>query len=180
MKILIAPNALKGSLSATQIITIAHKTLVTRHRVRAFILSDGGDGFIDFFKHFYPHANTISLTAKNAFLKNKRTSFLWIQPSKTAVIETARVCGLGSAKPGELDPLGASSFGVGQAILRAAKLGAKTIYVGLGGVACNDGGAGMVCALGARLTAKDGTIISLGAQPLLKAHRLDLSAVKKQ
>ena len=180
MKILLTPNALKGSLSASQFITIASKTLAPKHRVRAFILSDGGDGFIDFFKRLHPQAKTVFLIAKNAFLKNKRTSFLWMPDSKTAIIETARICGLGNAKPSELDPLGASSFGVGQAILRAANLGAKTIYVGLGGVACNDGGAGMAAALGAALHNKIGRSLSLGAKPLLKIHHIDLSAVKKQ
>lgn len=180
MKILLAPNALKGSLSAAQIITIASKTLATKHTLRAFVLSDGGDGFIDFFNNLYPQAKLISLTVKNAFLKNKRTSFLWIPSSKTAVIETARICGLGDAKPSDLDPLGASSFGVGQAISQAVQLGAKTIYVGLGGVACNDGGAGMAAALGAELTDSRGYTLTLGAKPLLKIKNIDLSFVKEQ
>ena len=179
MKILLAPNALKGSLSAKKFIAVAQKTLAPQHRVRAFVLSDGGDGFIDFFKSLYPQAKLVSCTAKNAFLKNKRTCFLWLPSQKTAVIETARICGLGSAKQTELDPLGASSFGVGQVIARAFKLGAKTIYVGLGGVACNDGGAGMAQALGAQLFNRHGQPVPPGAKPLLQLHQLDLTAVKK-
>ena len=179
MKILVLPNAFKGSLSAVKAAQVLASTLQKKHEVRAFPVSDGGDGFIDFFKTLDPHAKTISLTAKNAFLKNKKTSFLLLSDSKTAVVETARVCGLGSTKKEELDPLNASSFGVGQALVKAARLGAKTIYVGLGGVACNDGGAGMAVACGAKLYNKNGAELPLGAEPLLRIKRVDLSALRK-
>ena len=168
MKILVLPNAFKGSLSAVKAAQILARALQKRHEVRALPVSDGGDGFIDFFKTLDPHAKTISLTAQNAFLKNQKTSFLLLSDKKTAVVETARVCGLGRAKKEELDPLGASSFGVGQVLLKAVQCGAKTIYVGLGGVACNDGGAGMAAACGAKLYDKTGEELPLGAEPLLR------------
>ncbi|MBR4681886.1 MAG: glycerate kinase [Elusimicrobiaceae bacterium] len=179
MKILALPNAFKGSLSARAAGQIFVRELSPRHRVRALPISDGGDGLLDFFKTLDPQAKTIFLSAKNAFLKNKRTSFLLLSDKKTAVIETAKICGLGRAEKSELDPLGASSYGVGQAILAAAKRGAKTIYVGLGGVACNDGGAGMAQACGAQLLNKKNQPIKLGAQSLLQLHRVDLSPLKK-
>lgn len=179
MKILVLPNAFKGSLSAVKAAQVLARTLQKKHEVRALPVSDGGDGFIDFFKTLDPHAKTVPLTAKNAFLKNKKTSFLLLSDGKTAVVETARVCGLGSAKKEELAPLNASSFGVGQALVKAAKLGAKTIYVGLGGVACNDGGAGMAVAAGAKLYDKNGAELPLGAEPLLRVKRVNLSVLRK-
>ena len=180
MKILALPNAFKGSLSARTAGQIAVRALSARHTVRAYPISDGGDGLLDFFTTLDPHAKTIFLTAKNAFLKNKRTAFLLLSDGKTAVVETAKICGLGTAKTSELNPLGASSYGVGQVLLSAVKHGAKTIYVGLGGVACNDGGAGMAQACGARLLDKQGHALIPGAQTLLKLENIDLSALKKQ
>ena len=180
MKILALPNALKGSLSAQQAGQIFVRALGTRHTVRTWPISDGGDGFLDFFKTLDPHAKTIFITAKNAFLKNKRAPFLLLSDGKTAVVETAKICGLGTAKKNELDPLGASSYGVGQVLSAAIKRGAKTIYVGLGGVATNDGGAGLAAACGAQLLDKNNQPIPPGAQALLQLHTLDVSALKKQ
>ena len=179
MKILVLPNAFKGSLSAIKAAQTLARALQKKHEVRALPVSDGGDGFLDFFKTLDPQAKQIVFTAKNAFLKNKKTSFLLLSAHKTAVVETARVCGLGNAKQQELDPLGASSFGVGQALLQAVQHGAKTIYVGLGGVACNDGGAGMAAACGAKLYDKNGEELPLGAEPLLRVKSADLSALRK-
>lgn len=179
MRILLLPGAFKGSLSAIQAGRILSQKLATKHTVKFFPISDGGDGFIDTFATLFPNAQLIKTRAKNAFLKTKTTSFLWLPDSKTAVLETARICGLGSAKPTELNPLGASSYGVGQVILQAAKRGAKHIYIGLGGVACNDGGAGMAVACGANLFDKKGQSLPLGAQSLLQLARANFSALNK-
>lgn len=180
MNILLLPGALKGTLSAVRAGQILTRSLSPRHTVRMFPVADGGDGFIDTFYALDPHAKLIKTRAKNAFLKTRATSFLLLSDNKTAVLETARICGLGRAKKEELDALNASSFGVGQVILEAVKHGAKKIYVGLGGVACNDGGAGLAAACGAQIVDKSGRPLALGAQPLLQAAKLDLAALKKQ
>ena len=180
MKILVLPNSLKGSLSARQTARVLQQVLGKRHRVQTFPLSDGGDEFIDFFTVLYPTAKKVHCLAQNAFGKTKHTSYLWLPTEKIAVLETARICGLGSATKEELDVLGASSFGVGQVILHAIKKGAREIYMGLGGVACNDAGAGIARALGARLSDKQRREISLGAKPLLKLHTFDISTLTKQ
>ena len=180
MRILLLPNSLKGSLSARQTARVLQRALSPRHRVWAFPLSDGGDGFIDFFAALHPTAKTVRLHAQNAFGKSAVTSYLWLPKQKTAVLETARICGLGSAKKEELNPLGASSFGVGQVLAHAISKGANTIYIGLGGVACNDGGAGIAQALGAHFLDKQGRQIPLGAKPLLKLHALDVTDLQKK
>lgn len=174
MKILALPNSLKGSISARQTARVLTQTLQPRHKVKAVPLSDGGDGFIDFFQTLFPAARRVRCYAKNAFLQTAATQYLWLPAQKTAVLETARICGLGAAKKEELDPLGASSYGVGEVLAHALKKGAKKIYVGLGGVACNDGGAGIAQALGARLLNKSGQELSPGASPLLHLAQIDL------
>ena len=180
MHILLLPGAFKGTLSAVHAGQILSRVLSSRHPVRLFPISDGGDGFIDTFSRLDPHARLIKTRAQNAFSKTRPTSFLLLSDGKTAVLETARICGLGRAKKDELDPLNASSFGVGQVILQAIKHGAKKIYVGLGGVACNDGGAGLAAVCGAKILDKSGRPVERGAQPLLNAAQLDVSALKKQ
>lgn len=180
MKILALPNAFKGSLCALRAARILQQTLCARHEIKAFPVSDGGDGFLDFFRTLDPRARLIHLTAKNAFLKNKKTCFLMLSDGKTAAVETARVCGLGTAKKEDLDALGASSYGVGQAILKAVRAGATTIYVGLGGVACNDGGAGMAQALGARLLDKNGRFLPPGAKELHLLAFIDVRPLRAQ
>ncbi len=180
MKIVALPNAFKGSLSACAAGQIFLRALSSRHTVRAWPISDGGDGLLDFFRALDPHARTHYVHAKNAFLKTKRAPFLLLSDGKTAVVETAKICGLGSAKKNELDPLGASSYGVGQVLQAAVKRGAKIIYIGLGGVATNDGGAGLAAACGAQLLDKNGHKILPGAQALLQLKQLNLSPLKKQ
>ncbi|MBR3631490.1 MAG: glycerate kinase [Elusimicrobiaceae bacterium] len=178
MHILLLPNSLKGSLSARQTARVLCQALQKKHTVRAVALSDGGDGFIDFFSTLYPSARKVYLSAQNAFGKSVRTSYLWIPKQKTAVLETAQICGLGQAKKEELNPLGASSFGVGQVLLHALKKGAKKIYIGLGGVACNDGGAGIVQALGALFLDKHNRALRPGAKPLLQLRSVEFSALR--
>lgn len=178
MNILLLPNALKGSISARQTARVLSRAFGKKHTVKSFTLSDGGDGFIDFFKQLHPKAQRIRLRARDAFGKKRLTSYLWLAASKTAVIETARICGLGSAAKEELAPLSASSLGVGEAILHAIKKGAKKIYVGLGGVACNDGGAGIARALGARFYDADLCELAPGAEPLLNLSEIYLKDLK--
>lgn len=180
MNILALPNSFKGSLSARETARLLVAALGKKHRIKAFPLSDGGDGFIDFFAALHPQARTVRLSAQNAFARRARTSYLWLENQKTAVVETARVCGLGTAKKEELDPLGASSFGVGEVIAHAINKGARTIYAGLGGVACNDGGAGIARALGARFLDARGREIPDGAKPLLDLKRIETELLHKR
>lgn len=180
MHILLLPGAFKGTLSAVQAGQILTRSLSPHHTVRSFPISDGGDGFIDTFTALDPRAKLIKMRAKNAFLKMRPTSFLLLSDGQTAVVETARICGLGHVQKTELDALNASSFGVGQVILKAVACGVRKIYIGLGGVACNDGGAGLAAACGAQILNQCGKPVLPGAQALLQAARLDLSALKKQ
>jgi len=75
-------------------------------------------------------------------------------------------------------PLTASSYGVGELIGAAVRMGAKRIVLGLGGVACTDGGAGLVTALGARLLDESGAELPPGGAALARLHRIDVSGLK--
>src|SRR3984885_10354151 len=96
----------------------------------------------------------------------------------TAVIEAAQACGLTLLPPGCLAPLTATSRGVGELILTAARMGAKRIVLGVGGVATTDGGAGLLQALGARLTDDKGRELPPGGAALARLATLDLTALR--
>jgi glycerate kinase len=96
----------------------------------------------------------------------------------TAVIEAAQACGLALLPPGRLAPLTATSRGVGELILAASQLGAKRIVLGVGGVATTDGGAGLLQALGARLTDDRGRELPPGGAALSLLASVDLSSLR--
>ena len=95
----------------------------------------------------------------------------------TAVVELASAVGLVTLPGGELDPLGASTFGLGTVIRHALDQGAREIIVGLGGSASTDGGAGMLQALGVRILDAQGNDVEHGGGALRHAARVDLSGL---
>jgi glycerate kinase len=93
---------------------------------------------------------------------------------ETAVVESAQACGLARLPGGELAPLTATSRGAGELILAAVRMRAKRIVLGLGGVACTDGGAGLVTALGGRLLDSSGNELPPGGAALATLDRVDV------
>ena len=167
MNILLIPNSLKGSLSARDFCKQAAKNKSKQNAFEFMPVSDGGDGILDVFAAAYPKAKKHSVVVIDAVYTIRTAPYLILPDGKTCIIETAKICGLGYLKKEQLNPLGATSFGVGQVIKAAIKRGAKTFYIGLGGVACNDCGAGMAAALGYELYDDEGQQIPLGAKSLL-------------
>ncbi len=165
MKILLAPNAFKGCLSAREFCSRA-SFLALAHQVKCLPFSDGGDSVLEVFSSAFPSAKRFSVRAFNAVGKEHKAPYLILEDGKTCVIESAKVCGLGELKKNELDILNASSFGIGQVIKAAYKKGARTFYIGLGGVAFNDGGAGMAMALGYKFFDAEGKTLKKGAEEL--------------
>ena len=93
---------------------------------------------------------------------------------ESAVIEMAEAAGIGYSPCTESAAMAATTYGVGELMLRAVRAGAKTLYIGLGGSATNDGGAGMLQALGARLVDDRGCDIALGLAGLEQVAGIDL------
>lgn len=165
MKILLAPNAFKGCLSAREFCSRA-SFLASAHQLKRLPFSDGGDSVLEVFSSAFPSAKKHYARVFNAVGKERKAPYLILKDGKTCIVESAKVCGLGELKKSELDILNASSFGIGQAIKAAYKKGARVFYVGLGGVAFNDGGAGMAMALGYKFFDAEGKILKKGAAEL--------------
>ena len=160
-------NALKGSLSTKEICALAKK-----FPFKIIPISDGGDGFLETFSYAYPKAKKCFVYAPNALNKIKRTEYLIYKD--IAFLECAKIAGLAQIKPKGRNVLQATSFGIGTVLKNAVKKGAKTIYIGLGGVAFNDGGCGILQALGYRLLDKNDKQIPLGILGLLKLKKIIL------
>ena len=97
-----------------------------------------------------------------------------------AVIEMAQASGLPRLAPEERDPSVTSTYGTGQMISAALDAGCRHILVGIGGSATNDGGAGMACALGARLLDADGLPLPPGGGALSRLDVIDCSGLDKR
>ncbi len=190
MHVVIAPDCFTGTLTATQAAAAiaegwgrsAPHCLLTE-----VPLSDGGPGFLDVLEPALV-GEVIALTVADPLGRAVPASILMVgaEGERTAYIESAQAAGLHLLGAGERDPGVTSSFGVG-ALLRAAReAGARRIVVGLGGSGTNDGGAGMLAALGVGsvddlgrggLGLADLTVTALNALPAVRAEWAQIEIV---
>ena len=189
MKIVIAPDSFKESLSAVSVAACIEKGFREIFPDADYVtlpLADGGEGTVDvLLQGLAGQKRTHQVEGPLGALVNAEWAML--EPSeynqnKTALIEIAAASGLDLLKPEQRDPLVASSFGTGQLILEAIERGAQTIILGLGGSATNDGGAGIVQALGGRLLDSkgqddDGQELSRGGAALIELASIDLTGL---
>ena len=184
MKIVIAPDSFKESLTAVSVAACIEKGFREIFPDADYVtlpLADGGEGTVDVLLQGLPGQKR-TLQVEGPLGDKVHAEWAMLEPSelnpnKTALIEIAAASGLDLLSPEMRNPLIASSFGTGQLILEAIEQGAKTIILGLGGSATNDGGAGIVQALGGRLLDKKGQDLSRGGAALAELASIDLSTV---
>jgi glycerate kinase len=179
MKIVIAPDSFKGSLSAIEVGKAIREGI---HKVDPEIktvlvpMADGGEGTVQ--SLIAASGGKIMKTTVHDPLFRKIDSFYGIMgDGKTAVIEMAAASGLPLLKANERNPLKTSSYGTGELIKDAINRGCTKIILGLGGSATNDGGIGMAQALGFRFPDKQGKEIGLGGSELSNIYTINLSEV---
>ncbi|UPR49791.1 glycerate kinase [Vibrio cyclitrophicus] len=182
MKIVIAPDSFKESLSAVSVAACIEKGFREFFPDAEYVtlpLADGGEGTVDvLLQGLAGQKRSHQVEGPLGELVNAEWAMLEPSernPNKTALIEIAAASGLDLLTPDQRDPLVASSFGTGQLILEAIKQGAQTIILGLGGSATNDGGAGIVQALGGRLSDNAGQELSRGGTALTELVSIDLT-----
>lgn len=164
MKVLIAIDSFKGSLSSFEAgravengIRRADKTIETA----VFPIADGGEGTVDAL--IYGKGGSLIETYALDPLGRKIKCRYGITKDNTAVMEMSACSGLTLLKADELDPTVTTTYGVGQMICDAIDRGCRRFIIGIGGSATNDGGAGMLEALGFGLLDKNGKQIRRGA-----------------
>lgn len=151
MKILIAPDKFKGSLTAVQAsgaIRRGVERALTDAECRELPMADGGEGTAEVLCAA-GGGEWITAPAHDALGRPVEAGYAWL-PGEVAVINMSEASGLWRLAAGERDPLRASTFGTGELMADARRRGARKIIVGLGGSATNDGGSGMAAALGWR------------------------------
>ena len=177
MKIVIAPQAFKGSISAMEVSKAIQEGVINVFPDSEIILcpvADGGDGTLETL--VASTGGSINETTVTGPIGNPVRA-LWgaMGDQKPAVIEMARPSGLALLTLDERDPLNATTMGLGEIILSALDAGFRDFIIGIGGSATNDAGAGMAQALGIRLLDKTNTEISVGGAALQNLRTIDIS-----
>ncbi|MBM3214883.1 glycerate kinase [Candidatus Poribacteria bacterium] len=179
MKIVIAPDSFKGSLSAqdaAEAIAQGFRRVFPDAHCETIPMADGGEGtaqsLVDATGGRRVHVEVRGPTGRRVV-----AHFGLLGDGETAAIEMAAASGLPLIPFGERNPLKATTYGTGELIRAALDEGARKLIIGIGGSATNDGGAGMAQALGAKLLDADGNELELGGGPLGALDRIDLSGM---
>ncbi|KAA0220614.1 glycerate kinase [bacterium] len=174
MRVLVAPQEFKGSLSAEEAVD-AIAAGIRRARpgwsLDLLPMSDGGPGFVDAMRRA-TRADTVGIVTHDALGRRLLGRYVVLRDGGTAMIEAAQANGLVHIRPEERDALSAGTFGVGELISAALAGDPPMVVVGVGGSATTDGGAGMARALGARFLDKAEHDLPPGGGPLVHLDRI--------
>ena len=168
MKFVLIPDSFKGTLSSEQICEIA-KEKVEKHfpgaETACVPVADGGEGSVDAFITALG-GSKVTVKVKNPYFEDMDSYYGLINEGKTAVIEMAGAAGITQVPDEKRNPLYTTTYGVGEVIKDAIEKGCRRFIVGIGGSATNDGGVGMLQALGYAFLDKDGKQVLPGARGL--------------
>lgn len=177
MKIVVAPDSFKESMTAKEVCDYIEKGLKSVSEDWEIVkvpMADGGEGTLE-----------ALIDATNGRIFNEKTigplgneinsRFGILGGKNIAIIEMASTSGLELISPEKRNPYITTTFGTGQLMLKALEQNVEKIILGIGGSATNDGGAGMLQALGAKLLDKDGNQIAFGGYELSKLEKVDFS-----
>lgn len=177
MKIIVAPDSFKGNMSAGEVCDIIEAGILRTDPsagVRKIPLADGGEGT----------ARAVTLAAGGRFVTAAVTGplgdrvgaeFGLIENGRVAVIDMASASGIELIGRERLNPMKASSYGTGELIAAALDTGAEELIMGIGGSATNDGGLGMISALGFKALDERGLPVGQGGEALAKVASIDCS-----
>lgn len=181
MKVIVAIDSLKGSLSSLEAGKAAEEGIKRAMPEAEIIIkpvADGGEGTVS--------ALTSGLNGRlekaevTGPLGQKVKAVYGILPDKTAVIEMAEAAGLPLVPDDQRNPMHTTTYGVGELIQQALEKGCRKFIVGIGGSATNDGGTGMLQALGCHFYKKDGTEICPGAEEIEEIARVDIDGMDRR
>lgn len=177
MKIVIAPDSYKESLTAMEVATAIEKgfkEILPNADYIKLPMADGGEGTVQSLVDATGGSiETVDVTGP---MGEQVTGFYGLLgDGSTAVIEMAAASGIHFVEPSKRNPMLTTSYGTGELILAALDKGVKHVIVGIGGSATNDGGIGMAQALGAKLLDHKGNELGYGGGALAQLERIDLS-----
>lgn len=179
MKIVIAPDSFKESLTAMAVaseIEAGFREFFPDAQYVKLPVADGGEGTVQAMIDA-SGGRRVELQVTGPLGEPVSAFYGLMGDGATAVIEMAAASGLELVPPARRNPLYTTSYGTGQLILNALDAGARRFVLGVGGSATNDGGAGMLQALGGRLLDAAGADLNAGGGALAALARIDLSAL---
>ncbi|HEB0856278.1 glycerate kinase [Citrobacter werkmanii] len=177
MKIVIAPDSYKESLSALEVATAIEQGFREIWPDADYVkipLADGGEGTVEAMVAATA-GRLVHVDVTGPLGSNVQAFYGLSGDARSAFIEMAAASGLELVPPGSRNPLKTTSWGTGELIRHALDAGVEHIIIGIGGSATNDGGAGMVQALGARLLDEQNNDIAQGGMGLEALARIDIS-----
>lgn len=172
MRVLICPDKFAGTLTAPEVArAVAEGWLAgsPESEITLRPLADGGPGFVEVLATALG-GRLIPVPTVDPLGRPVTGEVLLV--GDTAYVESAQACGLHLVAPEERDVRRATSYGLGVLITAAVEAGARTVVIGLGGSATNDGGAGMLTALGVTPVAGDGQVLPYGGIALASCERV--------
>ena len=179
MKIVIAPDSYKESLSALEVaraIEAGFRAVFPDADYVCLPVADGGEGTVDAMVAA-SGGRRVEATVSGPLGEPLRAGYGLTGDGATAVIEMAAASGLALIPAARRDPLRTTSRGTGELIRAALDAGARRFILGIGGSASNDGGAGMVQALGVRLLDQRGVELEAGGGALARLARIDVAGL---
>lgn len=177
MKIIIAPDSFKESLTAMQVAEAIEQGFSEIFPQAEYIklpMADGGEGTVESMVAA-TGGERVNVEVTGPLGAPVKAFYGWMGDGETAVIEMAAASGLHLVAPEQRNPLITTSYGTGELILAALNHGARKIILGIGGSATNDGGAGMMQALGVQLSDQQGKALTVGGAALVQLVDIDLS-----
>ncbi len=177
LKIVVAPNALKGSLgaqAAARAMSAGVHLAAPAAEIVAVPVADGGDGLLEVLEAG-EGLQRIPCSITGPLGDPLAADLLYATGRHLAVIEMATAAGLALLPSSGLDPMQATTFGVGELLRLALDHGARHIILGIGGSATSDGGTGLARALGARFLDAHGNELPGNAAALSRIERIDLA-----
>lgn len=179
MKIVIAPDSFKDSLGAEGVAqAIAHgvRDVLPDAQIALCPMADGGEGTVEAILAVLPGERR-STVVRGPLGAPVTARWGWLPERRLAIIEMAEASGLQLLTLEQRDACRASSHGTGELILAALDAGAQEVILTIGGSATNDGGSGMLAALGARFLNAEGVEIEAGGLALATLERIDLGGL---
>ncbi|MBU7595759.1 glycerate kinase [Metabacillus halosaccharovorans] len=179
MKIVIAPDSFKGSLTALQVARIIKEELIKEIpdvQVEMNPMADGGEGTLETLV-FATKGERIPIVSSGPFMEQVSTEFGILGDGKTVVIEIAAISGLPMVPIEKRDPLYTSTYGIGEVILNVAKDGYREFIICLGGSSTNDGGLGMLQALGVQFLDENNEEVPPLGESIFKVNKVNFATL---
>jgi glycerate kinase len=179
MQILVVPDSFKESLSAKEVadaIARGIHSVDPEVSVKQLPFSDGGEGALDLLQNLF-EGELVTTSTIDAMGRSIKAPYFRFADRKAAWIELSQVSGLAQIEVDKRNPLLASTYGTGLQIRHALGHGAEEIYLGIGGSATNDGGTGILSALGGLFSDAEGEMLLPGGGFLTELDHIDVEAI---